>query len=78
MTGIDLFEQQKRQKLSPVVDRINDRHGRDAIGFGLLLAPNCGRNRLRIWAVARSPFAPRCIKDLIEERLSAPNLQRRF
>ena len=32
----DLFEHQKRQKLSPVVDRINDRYGRGAIGFGLL------------------------------------------
>jgi DNA polymerase-4 len=32
----DLFEQQKRQKLSPVVDRINDRYGRGAIGFGLV------------------------------------------
>jgi hypothetical protein len=25
----------RRQKLSPLVDRINDRHGRCAIGFGL-------------------------------------------
>jgi DNA polymerase-4 len=33
---LDLFEHQKRQKLSPVVDRINDRYGRGAIGFGLL------------------------------------------
>ncbi len=32
----DLFEHHKRQKLSPVVDRINDRYGRGAIGFGLL------------------------------------------
>ena len=25
-----------RQKLSPLIDRINDRYGRCAIGFGLL------------------------------------------
>jgi hypothetical protein len=35
---LDLFEHQKRQKLSPVVDRINDRYGRGAIGFGLVPA----------------------------------------
>jgi DNA polymerase-4 len=35
---LDLFEHQNRQKLSPVVDRINDRYGRGAIGFGLLPA----------------------------------------
>jgi hypothetical protein len=28
---------QRRQKLSPLIDRINDRYGRCAIGFGLLL-----------------------------------------
>jgi DNA polymerase-4 len=33
---LDLFEHHKRQKLSPVVDRINDRYGRCSIGFGLL------------------------------------------
>src|ERR1700726_2383288 len=33
----DLFaEDHKRQKLSPLIDRINDRYGRCAIGFGLL------------------------------------------
>ena len=34
----DLFEasNQRRQKLSPMIDRINDRYGRCAIGFGLL------------------------------------------
>jgi DNA polymerase-4 len=34
----DLFDaaNQRRQKLSPMVDRINDRYGRCAIGFGLL------------------------------------------
>jgi DNA polymerase-4 len=34
----DLFEahNQRRQKLSPLIDRINDRYGRYAIGFGLL------------------------------------------
>ena len=34
----DLFEadNQRRQKLSPLIDRINDRYGRCAIGFGLL------------------------------------------
>jgi DNA polymerase-4 len=32
---LDLFEHHRRQKLSPVVDRINDRYGRGAIGFGL-------------------------------------------
>jgi DNA polymerase-4 len=34
----DLFEaaSQRRQKLSPMIDRINDRYGRRAIGFGLL------------------------------------------
>jgi hypothetical protein len=34
----DLFEaaSQRRQKLSPMIDRINDRYGRCAIGFGLL------------------------------------------
>ena len=26
----------RRQKLSPMIDRINDRYGRCAIGFGLL------------------------------------------
>jgi hypothetical protein len=33
----DLFEaaSQRRQKLSPMIDRINDRYGRCAIGFGL-------------------------------------------
>jgi DNA polymerase-4 len=33
---LDLFEHHRRQKLSPVIDRINDRYGRGAIGFGLL------------------------------------------
>jgi DNA polymerase IV len=33
---LDLFEHHKRQKLSPMIDRINDRYGRGAIGFGLL------------------------------------------
>jgi hypothetical protein len=34
----DLFEaaNRRRQKLSPMIDRINDRYGRCAIGFGLL------------------------------------------
>ena len=34
----DLFaaDTQRRQKLSPLIDRINDRYGRCAIGFGLL------------------------------------------
>ena len=32
----DLFEAARRQKLSPLIDRINDRYGRCAIGFGLL------------------------------------------
>jgi DNA polymerase-4 len=34
----DLFaaENHRRQKLSPLIDRINDRYGRCAIGFGLL------------------------------------------
>ena len=34
----DLFAaaNQRRQKLSPLIDRINDRYGRCAIGFGLL------------------------------------------
>ena len=34
----DLFaaEHHRRQKLSPLIDRINDRYGRCAIGFGLL------------------------------------------
>jgi DNA polymerase IV len=34
----DLFDaaSERRQKLSPMVDRINDRYGRCAIGFGLL------------------------------------------
>jgi DNA polymerase-4 len=34
----DLFEAagQRRQKLSPLIDRINTRYGRGAIGFGLL------------------------------------------
>jgi DNA polymerase IV len=34
----DLFEtgNERRQKLSPMIDRINDRYGRCAIGFGLL------------------------------------------
>jgi DNA polymerase IV len=33
----DLFDaaNQRRQKLSPMIDRINDRYGRCAIGFGL-------------------------------------------
>jgi hypothetical protein len=33
----DLFAaaNQRRQKLSPLIDRINDRYGRCAIGFGL-------------------------------------------
>jgi DNA polymerase IV len=30
------FDNQRRQKLSPLIDRINDRYGRCAIGFGLL------------------------------------------
>jgi DNA polymerase-4 len=33
---LDLFEHHRRQKLSPVIDRINDRYGRGAIGFGLV------------------------------------------
>ena len=34
----DLFaaDTHRRQKLSPLIDRINDRYGRGAIGFGLL------------------------------------------
>jgi hypothetical protein len=34
----DLFaaDTHRRQKLSPLIDRINDRYGRCAIGFGLL------------------------------------------
>jgi hypothetical protein len=34
----DLFaaNNRRRQKLSPLVDRINDRYGRSTIGFGLL------------------------------------------
>jgi DNA polymerase IV len=32
----DLFEAVRSQKLSPLIDRINDRYGRCAIGFGLL------------------------------------------
>ena len=32
----DLFDTARRQKLSPLIDRINDRYGRCAIGFGLL------------------------------------------
>jgi hypothetical protein len=32
----DLFDAVRRQKLSPLIDRINDRYGRCAIGFGLL------------------------------------------
>ena len=34
----DLFaaDNQRRQKLSPLIDRINDRYGRCTIGFGLL------------------------------------------
>src|SRR5271155_619310 len=34
----DLFEaaDRRRQKLSPLIDRINTRYGRGAIGFGLL------------------------------------------
>jgi DNA polymerase-4 len=35
---LDLFEHHRRRKLSPVVDRINDRYGRGAIGFGLVPA----------------------------------------
>jgi DNA polymerase IV len=35
---LDLFEYPRRQKLSPVVDRINHRYGRGAIGFGLVPA----------------------------------------
>ena len=33
----DLFapDNHRRQKLSPLIDRINDRYGRCAIGFGL-------------------------------------------
>jgi DNA polymerase IV len=36
----DLFtaDNQRRQKLSPLIDRINDRYGRCAIGFGLFPA----------------------------------------
>jgi hypothetical protein len=36
----DLFavDNHRRQKLSPLVDRINDRYGRCAIGFGLFPA----------------------------------------
>jgi hypothetical protein len=33
---LDLFEHQKRQRLSPLIDRINDRYGRGTVGFGLL------------------------------------------
>jgi hypothetical protein len=34
----DLFEagNRRRQKLSPLIDRINGRYGRGVIGFGLL------------------------------------------
>ena len=34
----DLFDtdSRRRQKLSPLIDRINTRYGRGAIGFGLL------------------------------------------
>jgi DNA polymerase IV len=32
----DLFDAARRQKLSPLIDRINDRYGRCAIGFGLM------------------------------------------
>ena len=35
---LDLFEQQKRQRLSPLIDQINDRYGRGAVGFGLFPA----------------------------------------
>ena len=34
----------RRQKLSPLIDRINDRYGRCSIGFGLFHA-TCGRSR---------------------------------
>ena len=42
----DLFaaDTQNRQKLSPLIDRINDRYGRCAIGFGLF-PRTCGRSR---------------------------------
>jgi DNA polymerase IV len=33
---LDLFEHHKRLRLSPLIDRINDRYGRGAIGFGLI------------------------------------------
>jgi len=44
----DLFaaDNHRRQKLSPLVDRINDRYGRCAIGFGLFPPrPTCARSR---------------------------------
>ncbi len=42
----DLFaaDTHRRQKLSPLIDRINDHYGRCAIGFGLL-PPEGGRSR---------------------------------
>jgi hypothetical protein len=42
----DLFvaDNGRRQKLSPLIDRINDRYGRCSIGFGLFHA-TCGRSR---------------------------------
>jgi hypothetical protein len=49
----DLFaaDNHRRQKLSPLIDRINDRYGRCAICF----RPMCGRSRaMRVQARARA------------------------
>lgn len=39
----DLFERQKRQKLSPLIDQINNRYGRGAVALGCR-RPTCGRS----------------------------------